>query len=99
MIIVYSTFPSRKKAKEIGEALVKKKLAGCVNIFAVDSIYSWQDKTEEGNEFVAVIKSKKENFKKIEKFILQNHGDSAPCVLEIPVARVSVKYLRWLKGK
>lgn len=96
MIIVYSTFPNRKKAKEIAKKLVERKLAGCVNVFPIEAIYSWKGKTEEGREFAAVIKTRKQRFKQVEDLILKNHPDDTPCVLEIPVGRVAAKYLSWL---
>jgi len=96
MIFVYSTFPSKKEAKEIGERLVKNKLAACFNIFPIESIYHWQKKIVKDREFATFIKTKKENFKKIEKFILKNHSYAAPCILEIPIGRVTKKFLKWL---
>ena len=96
MIFVYSTFPTKKEAKRIGERLVRKKLAACVNIFPIDSVYLWKQKLVKDKEFAAIIKTKKENFKKIEKFILKNHSYDTPCILEIPVGRVTKKYLNWL---
>jgi len=96
MIFIYSTFPSKKEAKEIGEKLVKNKLAGCVNIFPIESIYFWQRKIAKDKEFAAVIKTSKKNFKKVESFILKNHSADVPCIMEIPVGRVTKKYLKWL---
>ena len=96
MIFVYSTFPNGKEAKKIGKALVKEKLAGCCNIFPVSSVYCWQGKVIEGKEFAMIIKTKKGNFKKVEKFILKNHSYDTPCVIEIPAGRVASKYLNWL---
>lgn len=107
MIFIYSTFPTKKEAKEIGEKLIQKKLAACVNIFPIDSIYYWetpkksklstgQEKIVKDKEFVAIIKTQKKNFKKIEKFILENHSYDTPCILEIPIGRVTKKYLNWL---
>ena len=96
MIFIYSTFPNKKEAEEIGEKLVKRKLAACVNIFPIDSIYSWQKKIVRDKEFAVIIKTQKKNFKKIEKFILAKHSYTTPCILEIPINRVSQKYLKWL---
>lgn len=96
MIFIYSTFPSKKDANEIGEKLLREKLAACVNIFPIDSIYSWQKKIVKDNEFAAIIKTKQENFKKVERFILENHSYDTPCILEIPIGRVTKKYLEWL---
>ena len=95
MIFVYSTFPNKKIAKRVGERLVRKKLAACCNIFPIDSIYSWREKIVQDKEFAVIIKTKKENFKKIEKFILESHPDETPCILEIPINRVTKKYLQW----
>lgn len=97
MIFIYSTFPDKKEARKIGEDLVKKKLAACVNIFPIDSIYSWQEKIVRDKEVAVIIKTEKRNFKKIEKFILENHSYNTPCILEIPVDRVAKKYSKWLK--
>ena len=97
MIFVYSTFPNKKEAKKIGERLVQKKLAACINVFPIESIYSWKGKIIKDKEFGAIIKTKKGNFKKVEKFILENHSYDTPCILEIPISRVTKKYLKWLQ--
>lgn len=96
MIFVYSTFPNKKEAKRVGEELVKKKLAACVNVFPIDSIYWWNKKIAKDKEFAMFIKTKRVNFKKVEKFILENHTYNTPCILEIPIGRVTKKYLKWL---
>ena len=96
MIFIYSTFPNKKTAQRVGERLVRKKLAACCNIFPITAVYSWQRKIAQDKEFVMIIKTKKENFKKVEKFILENHPDDTPCILEIPINRVTKGYLNWL---
>lgn len=96
MIFVFSTFPNKKEAKEIGEGIVRKKLAACTNIFPIESIYSWKGKIAKNKEFAVIIKTKKVNFKKIEKFILKNNSYDIPCILEIPIGRITKKYLNWL---
>ena len=97
MIFIYSTFPSRREAERIGESLVRKKLAGCVNIFPIDSVYVWKGKISKDKEVATIIKTEKKNFKKIESFILKNHSYDTPCIIEIPLSRVTKKYLSWLK--
>jgi len=96
MIFIYSTFPNKKEAKRIGEELVKNKLVACVNIFPIESTYLWRNKIIKDKEFAAIIKTKKENFEKVEKFILENHSYDTPCIIEIPLGRITKKYLSWL---
>ena len=96
MIFIYSIFPNKKAAKRVGKRLVRKRLAACVNIFPMDLIYSWREKIVKEKGVAVIIKTRKENFKKIEKFILKNHPDETPCILEMPINRVTKKYLHWL---
>lgn len=99
MIFIYTTWPKKALAKKVGERLVKKKLAACCNIFSIDSVYAWKGKIVKGKEFAMIIKTKKKNFKKVERLILKQHPDDIPCVLELNVSRVTPKYLRWLNQK
>ncbi len=89
MIFVYSVFSSKKEAVKITEALIKAKLAACVNLWSIDSIYRWQGKIEKAKECAAMIKTSKKNFKAMERFILQNHSYKVPCIIEIPSGRVN----------
>jgi len=95
MIFVYTTFPNKKEAAKICGGLIKKRLAACVNIFPIESIYFWEGKITKDKEFAAIIKTPKAQFKKIEKFIIAHHSYDTPCVVEIPVGAVAKRYLDW----
>lgn len=41
MILIYITCPNKKEAQKIGRTLIREHLAGCVNIFPIESIYLW----------------------------------------------------------
>ncbi len=98
MIFIYSTFPDKEEAEKIAEELIKQKLAACVNILPIDSIYSDEGKIEKSKEVAIIIKTRKINFKRAEKFILQNHSYKIPCIAGIPVRKVNKKYFHWLKN-
>lgn len=104
MIFIYSTFPKKSEVQRVGEGLVKNRLAACVNIFPIDSIYQWpatagkNKKIVKDKEFAMIIKTKKENYKKVEKFILEHHSYDTPCIIEVPLGRVNEKYLNWTHG-
>jgi periplasmic divalent cation tolerance protein len=96
IIFIYSTFSTKKEAKEIGKKLIQNKLATCINIFPIESVYSWQRKIVQDKEFAVIIKTKKENFKRVEEFILNYHSYDTPCILEIPIKRITKKCLKWI---
>ena len=98
MIFIYSTFPNKEEAEKMAEALIRQKLAACVNILPIDSVYFGDGKIEKTKEAAAIIKTRKINFKKVERFILKNHSYKIPCIVGIPIRKVTKKYFYWLKN-
>ena len=94
MIQIITTVDSKTKAKEIAEFLVKNKLAACVQISPIDSIYRWKGKIEHAKEYKLTIKGK--NFKAIEKAIKSLHPYGVPEIIQIKV-KASKSYSNWLK--
>ena len=97
MIFIYITCRDKKEAGKIGFHLVKKRLAACCNIFPIDSIYWWRGKIIKDREVVLIVKTLKKNFKKIEKEVKKLHSYVIPCILEIPIKKGSLEYLKWLE--
>ena len=95
-IIVQTSCASKDEAKKIAKILVKDKLAACVHIKKIDSIYSWENKIQDEVEFQVVIKTKKENFKKIKRIIKENHSYDLPEIIAINIAGTSKQYLSYL---
>ena len=97
MRIIYVTTKNSADAKNIASHLLKKKLAGCVNIFPIESLYLWQDEIQEDVEFVLLIKTSKDNFKDVEKEILKLHDYDTPAIYSWKVDKVNEKYHNWIK--
>ena len=60
VLLLITTEYSKKAAKKIAKLLLKKKLAACVSLKDINSIYEWEGKIEEVNEAEIIIKSKPE---------------------------------------
>ena len=60
ILLLITTESDKKKAKIIAKLLIKKKLAACVSIKQIYSIYEWEDDIEETKEVEITIKSKPE---------------------------------------
>ena len=60
VLILITTESNEKKARNIARLLIKNKLAACVSIKYIDSIYRWEDDIEENKEIEITIKSKPE---------------------------------------
>ena len=55
-----TTETSRTNARRIAKLLIRNKLAACVSMKQIYSIYEWNDDIEENKEFEITIKSKPE---------------------------------------
>lgn len=103
MILVYVTCESVKQAKQIGKAILKKRLATCVNIFPeMQPIFWWppkKNKLDESKEVVLIIKTIEKKFKEIEKEILKLHTYETPCIFSIKVDKVHKPFLDWIEGE
>ena len=58
ILMVVTTESDENKAKNIAKALVQNKLAACVSIKKIFSIFKWQGLIEETQEFEITIKSR-----------------------------------------
>ena len=94
--IVITTAADKESAKTLAKVLVEKKLAACVQMFPIESVYLWQDKVCDGNEMALFIKSKTALFSKISAAIKENHAYEVPEIIQIPITDGLTEYLAWI---
>ena len=58
VLVMITTESSQSDAMRVAKLLIQKKLAACVSIKQIFSIYEWDDDIEETKEFEITIKSK-----------------------------------------
>lgn len=96
--ITFATCKDRRQATKIARALVRERLAACVNIVpGVASIYAWEGKVEEGREVLLLIKSRSSLSKKLASRVKELHSYTVPEVVTIPIASGNPDYLRWVR--
>lgn len=97
--LVYITTKNKKEALKISEALVRGKLAACVNIISpINSIYRWRGKTEKAREALLIVKTKKSLAEKIIKKVKSTHSYECPEIIFSPIEGGSEDYLGWIIG-
>ena len=94
--IIKTTCKNKEEARSIGHLLVKSKLAACVQISNIESIYAWEGKICTEKECLLSIKTKAFNYPKIEEIILKNHTYKTPQIVAVPICDGFKKYLDWI---
>ena len=91
-----TTESSKTNASRLAKLLVKNKLAACVSIKEIFSIYEWDNDIEETKEFEITIKSKPEFKKKLIDFLHKNSTYEVPQIIYKKYS-TEMRYYSWLK--
>lgn len=94
--VVLVTASSQQEAETIAKALVESKLAACVNIFPIQSIYRWEGEIHNEPEWQLIIKTDLTQFSALETKIREIHSYSVPEIIAIPLIGGSQPYLNWI---
>lgn len=95
-IIIISTYPNKKSITAIANKIVQNKIAACVNITKISSIYSWQGKIVNSSEYLALFKTTQTNKKSLKEKIKATHPYDVPEIAEIDITSINKSYLNWL---
>jgi len=95
-VILISTYPDKKSVTKTANLVVKNRLAACVNITKISSIYTWKGKIENATEYLALFKTTKKNQNILKNEIKKTHPYDVPEIAEIAVTSINKPYLNWL---
>jgi len=99
-VFVYSTFPDRQSAGDVAEALVREKLAACVNISALmTSVYEWQGQIQSEPEIAVWIKTRRSLVDAVIAAARRLHPYEVPCFLTLPIDTGNEDYLAWARSQ
>lgn len=96
-IQILTTVEKKEDAENIARSLVERRLAACVQILGpISSTYLWEGKIEKTEEWLCLIKSKKNLYSKVESTLMKMHPYKIPEIMAIPIMIASRSYLEWI---
>jgi periplasmic divalent cation tolerance protein len=96
--LVLTTAGSKEEAQRIARALVERRLAACVNVTGpIESVYRWQEKVENAEEWLLLIKTTAAVVAQVRGLIGELHSYELPECLEFPIESGSAAYLKWIE--
>ncbi|WP_009630963.1 divalent-cation tolerance protein CutA [Synechocystis sp. PCC 7509] len=94
--VVLVSASSQIEAEKIATALVESQLAACVSLMPITSIYTWQNKLHQDQEWQLIIKTKQAMFAAIINTIQELHSYEVPEIIALPLIAGSQSYLQWI---
>lgn len=94
--VVLVTTASETEAENLAIALLNDRLAACVSIYPMRSIYRWQGQIEKESEWQLAIKTDLKQFEQLSAKIQELHTYAVPEIIALPIVAGSQTYLDWL---
>jgi periplasmic divalent cation tolerance protein len=94
--VVLVTASSQEEAQKIARSLVVWKLAACVTLLPVQSIYTWEGELHADSEFQLIAKTDLSKFSELEAAITNLHSYAVPEIIVLPIVAGSESYLKWI---
>lgn len=96
-IQVSTTLGTKEEAVHLAGELVKKRLAACAQIIGpVRSIFWWEQKVDEEEEWLLVMKTRTGLYEEMERAIKEIHTYEVPEIIASPIVAGNKDYLDWL---
>ena len=93
---IYVTAGTELEAKNVTMTLLDKKLIACANIFPINSLYYWENKLQEDNEFALIMKTRVELVETLIDELKEIHSYDVPCIVSWPIDKGNSDYLSWI---
>jgi len=94
-VVVLCTAP-RDSARDIARRLVEERLAACVNIMDIRSIYWWEGEVQDDEECLLIIKTSRDMANRLEERLLEIHPYEVPEIVFLEPIHIYEKYLGWV---
>jgi len=95
ILVIIATESSKTNAVRMAKLLIKEKIAACVSIKQIFSVYEWDDDIQETKEFEITIKSKLE-FKDCLIYFVNKHSTYDVPQIIYKKYHAEMKYYDWL---
>jgi periplasmic divalent cation tolerance protein len=97
VIQVTTTVAERADAERISTSLVAKHLAACVQILGpIESTYRWKGQVEVSQEWICLIKTRRDLYGTVEQAIRELHSYEQPEIIAVEIVEGSQGYLSWV---
>lgn len=99
LIAVLTTVGSEADARRMARALVEQRLAACVQISRIDSVYRWEGAVQEEPEWRLLVKAPASRWDELHRAVRALHPYELPALFALPVSQADEAYVQWVEDQ
>ena len=96
MVFIYTTCKGMDEAKVLGELIISKKIAACVDFWPVSSCYNWKGALQHVTQAMLLVTTFETKLEEVNQIISENHTYSTPLIAGVDVRRINHPYKEWM---
>jgi len=94
--MLITTLPDAESARQVASTLVEERLAACVQLSAIQSVYRWEGKIALEAETLLLIKTRIAQFEPAIARIKALHPYTVPEIVGLPFTAGFAGYFHWI---
>ena len=96
-VVVLSTAPNLKSARQLARLALADRLIACANLIpGIESHYWWEGKLETSREVLLVLKTLRRTLPRLEKLWREEHPYDTPELVVLDMNSGGAAYLDWI---
>ena len=96
VLLLITTVPNQLLAEKIAKELIERRLAACVSIKEIKSIYKWKGNIEENKELEITVKSLPEHLNELSVVLKEKISYEVPELI-YKIFDSEISYFQWIK--
>lgn len=99
LLLALTTVATSAQAHELAQQLVQQRLAACVQLHAIESVYRWNCAVQQEPEWRLLIKTTEAAWPALQTAVLALHPYDTPALLAWPADRSSEAFAAWVEAE
>jgi periplasmic divalent cation tolerance protein len=96
MVFIYTTCRDVEQAKDLGRRIMKARVAACVDVWPIESLYFWENELKEDHGAVLMVKTNEPKVAEIENFLTKNLTATVPIIATLDTHRLNREGKEWM---
>jgi periplasmic divalent cation tolerance protein len=97
--LITTTAADRAQADNLARMLIDRRLAACVQLLPIDSLYRWRGEVEAASEILLLIKTRQALVEAAMAALKADHAYETPEIVVLPIQAGLPAYLAWIDAE